>query len=98
MERLREVERVEVERLVEMWSECSGDGGGGIVHSMEVSAKDNTNIDHTFLLLAEQLKASHCITTPKNALLTCLYTYINIFRVCVARLYLDSIMNSHERL
>uniref|UniRef100_A0A6A7FRL7 Ras-related protein Rab-43 n=1 Tax=Hirondellea gigas TaxID=1518452 RepID=A0A6A7FRL7_9CRUS len=53
MERMREVDRVEVERLVEMW----GEGDGGVVHSLEVSAKDNSNVDHTFLLLAQQLKA-----------------------------------------
>ncbi|KAF2355691.1 Small GTPase superfamily, partial [Trinorchestia longiramus] len=51
MERLREVEKAEVERLVEMWTmdNC-------MVHSLEVSAKENTNIEQTFMMLAEQLK------------------------------------------
>ena len=54
MERLREVDREEVNRLVELW----GDGEGGPVQCLEVSAKENTNVDHTFMVLAEQLKVN----------------------------------------
>ena len=54
MERLREVDREEVSRLVELW----GDGEGGPVQCLEVSAKENTNVDHTFMVLAEQLKVN----------------------------------------
>ena len=66
MERLREVERADVERLVELWSEQAD---GGLVYSLEVSAKDNTNIDHTFLLLAEQLKVRRNKHVLPNVLL-----------------------------
>ncbi|XP_018022273.1 ras-related protein Rab-43 [Hyalella azteca] len=55
MERLREVEKAEVQRLVEMWALDDN----SMVHSLEVSAKENTNIDETFMLLAQKLKAGH---------------------------------------
>ncbi|KAK9497662.1 hypothetical protein O3M35_004349 [Rhynocoris fuscipes] len=51
LEALREVEVSEVATVCECIPE--------IIYSMEVSAKDNTNVDQAFILLATELKKQH---------------------------------------
>lgn len=53
METLREVEFEEAEALCETVPE--------IMSVMEVSAKDNTNVDDTFFHLATELKVRKCM-------------------------------------
>lgn len=60
MQSLREVEVSEVKAVCDYIPE--------ILFSMEVSAKENTNIEEAFILLATELKVHGCVYEPLTLL------------------------------
>lgn len=60
LEDLREVKKAEAEALSQYLPE--------VLHVVETSAKDNTNIDSIFFCLASELKVNPSFTSRKNSL------------------------------